>query len=307
MKKILLGVALIATALIATSCNKERSNEPDPSKYKLEISNITYNAADILIDPADTTITYIWSVYEKEVFDKYGDAAGDSIKASLLAALDYYNAELKAMYEEYGLEWKDEYAYTIADFLANGKQEQHVTGLKESHKYYLVLAEMDEKGEFKSEVYFKPFETPAFKVTSDLKIAVSNEGNVIKFTPDNNNEKYYWNWTTQFAMTYYGFEDITEMAEDDIAYYGEEIEDFLVNGEDGEDVSEYEAEGYVASGDTVYAYAFGYKDGGRTTNVFSKTFIYGAKSSAPARRHFMPAKRRNVKDIRRNVRSIVVK
>lgn len=304
MKKILLGVALIATAFFATSC-KNGGNEPDPAKYKVTISDITYNSAHIVIEPADTTVTYFCNVFEKNVLDKYGDAAIDSIKAQLAREIKEYNAELKEMYEYYGMEWNEDEAYTIEDFLSKGKLDATV-GLVANKQYYLAFVEMDATGKVNSELYTKPFETPAWKATSNMKIDVKVEGSVITWTADNNNESYYASWVTQSALEYYGFSTIDEYADDDVLYYGEEIEEYLVKGTASDDVSDYESDGYVEKGDKVYAYAFGYKNGARTTDVYFTTFTYGSKSGAPARHEFQP--RKNKKEfVRPDVRMLVIK
>jgi hypothetical protein len=284
MKKILFGVALLATAIFATSCKNDGSNEPDPSKYKLAISNVTYNSAEVLIAPADTSISYLWGVYEKDTLDKYGDAALDSIMRDLKNSIDSYNEEMKLLLEMYGLEWSDEYAATVADYLRKGEVKDTINGLKEETKYFLFLVEMDTTGKALSELYTKAFETLSFVASSDMTINITINGTEVTYTPSNNTETYYYNWTTKATLAYYGFNDITAFAEDDIVYYGEEIENYLSKGAAVDDVADYEAEGYVAAGDSVIAYAFGYKDGARTTDVFSADFIYKAKLGAPARK-----------------------
>ena len=290
MKKILFGVAMLATVIFAaTSCKNNGGNEPDPAKYKVTISNITYNSAHVVIEPADTTVTYFCNIYKKEALDKYGDAAIDSIKVQLAQTIKADNEELKAMYEAYGLEWKDEYALTLSDYLLHNKVEADVA-LIPSTQFYLAFFEMDSLGTVNSALYKKPFETPAWQASSSLKVDIKVEGSVITWTANNNTETYFCDWVTQADLDYYKC-TLEEYADDDINYYGEEIEKYLVKGSTSDDVSNYEAEGYVTKGDKVYAYAFGYKDGARTTEVFSTSFTYGANASAPARHAFQPKKR----------------
>ena len=79
----------------------------------------------------------------------------------------------------------------------------------------------------------------------------------------------------------YGFTSVTEMAEDDIVYYGSNMDQSAAAGAMTIDLSQYEAAGYIEDGDVMYAYACGYKDGCRTTEVFSTKFTYNASEAAP--------------------------
>lgn len=302
MKKILYFVAVLATvAFTATSC-KEKNNEPDEpqtdGRFVIEVKDVQYNSATAKVTAQDTTKTYIIMAVLEADFKKYDSdsAAIKDIKKMVDETIAYYNDYYKALYEAMGIEWTEEDEYTYTDFLSNGSKEYKVSGLAESTKYYEVLFEMDANGKTGSQLYRKAFETPAFKATSDLKITVSYEAPVLVFTPSNNTEKYFCNMVTEAELAEYGFANVTEMADDDISYYGEEfMEEYCEAGKVEIDLSEYEAEGYIESGEVAYGYAFGYKDGCRTTEVFSTKITYQTPAGAPARKANGKARLRPVK------------
>ena len=289
MKKILYFVAALATvAFTATSCEKKNGgDEPGDGRFVIEVPAVSYNSADIKITAQDTTITYFAGAFKVETIKAYGSDAAvmDSIVALIDATIVYYNEYYKALYEAFGVEWTEEDAFTFADFITHGNQTYTESGLAAKTDYVEILFELDAQGKHGNSLYKKSFTTTEFKPVSELKVAISYQEPVLTFTPSNNTDKYYWWFVSDDDLAYYGFSTIEEMADDDVNYYGEEIEEYLSQGEDQADLSEYEAAEAITAGEKYTAYAFGYANGARTTEVFTKVFTYKGSASAPARRH----------------------
>ena len=289
MKKILYFVAALATvAFTATSCEKKNGgDEPGDGRFVIEIPAVSYNSADIKITAQDTTITYFAGAFSVETIKAFGsdEAVMDSIVALIDATIAYYNEYYKALYEAFGVEWTEEDAFTFEDFITHGNQTYTETGLAAKTDYVEVLFELDKQGKHGTSIYKKTFTTTEFNPSSELKIAIKYVEPNVTFTPSNNTEKYFWNFVSDEELAEYGFATLEEMADDDVNYYGEDITDYLSTGEDVVDLTQYEEAGYIAAGETTNAYAFGYANGARTTEVFRLQVTYKAGSSAAPARH----------------------
>lgn len=257
-KKLFSVLAIVAMVAIGfSSCV-----EPGSKAFKITVSDITATTANVLIEPADTTVTYYYSYYPTESVATMTDD-------SLLLVIE---TEL-IMFEEYlaafGMEITR--AELMEILLVKGVQQLKLKSLEPETDYTFIAVKMDYAGITTGPIAKKIFTTQEF-VKQDLTFQFTNTGSSVIVTPSNDIDPWdFYMMTLENYVSAYN-SDKNAAAQASYDYYGDEY------AEPGE--TEFVFSEINATGDIVLI-VYGC-DGGITTDVYEYQFNIPAAANAPA-------------------------
>lgn len=257
-KKLFSVLAIVAMVAIGfSSCV-----EPGSKDFKITVSDITATTANVLIEPADTTVTYYYSYYPTESVATMTDD-------SLLLVIE---TEL-IMFEEYlaafGMEITR--AELMEILLVKGVQQLKLKSLEPETDYTFIAVKMDYAGITTGPIAKKIFTTQEF-VKQDLTFQFTNTGSSVIVTPSNDIDPWdFYMMTLENYVSAYN-SDKNAAAQASYDYYGDEY------AEPGE--TEFVFSEINATGDIVLI-VYGC-DGGITTDVYEYQFNIPAAANAPA-------------------------
>lgn len=258
-KKLFSVLAIVAMVAIGfSSCE-----EPGSKDFKITVSDITATTANVLIEPADTTVTYYYSYYPTESVATMTD---DSLLLVIETELIMYEELISYMF---GIELTRQ---EVLEFLlVNNVVELELKELDPETDYTFIAVKMDYTGVTTGPIAKKLFTTQEF-VKQDLTFQFTNTGSSVIVTPSNDIDPWdFYMMTLEYYVSAYN-SDKNAAAQASYDYYGDE---FAEPGEEEFLFSEIDATGDIVL--IVYGC-----DGGITTDVYEYQFNIPAAANAPA-------------------------
>lgn len=258
-KKLFSVLAIVAMVAIGfSSCV-----EPGSKDFKITVSDITATTANVLIEPADTTVTYYYSYYPTESVATMTD---DSLLLVIETELIMYEELISYMF---GVELTR--TEVLEFLLVNNVVELELKELDPETDYTFIAVKMDYTGITTGPIAKKIFTTQEF-VKQDLTFQFTNTGSSVIVTPSNDIDPWdFYMMTLEYYVSAYN-SDKNAAAKASYDYYGDE---YAEPGEEEFLFSEIDATGDIVL--IVYGC-----DGGITTDVYEYQFNIPAAANAPA-------------------------
>ena len=149
MKKIFGILAAAVIAFSFASC-KGGKNEPEHSKFVIEVSEITASTAHVKVTPESDTIPYFWNVVSKDELTQ----SKMTLEAWAEDDMDYYPNQ----------------GYTFEELVSKGTETMDVSPLMPETEYYIYAYQFNKEFKIIGEIVSKEFKTAKLEIIGTVNL-----------------------------------------------------------------------------------------------------------------------------------------
>jgi len=258
MKRIRYTFAVLIAALAIAGCSKK---EQPLSDHPFDITTPKVEATRAVVDviPENNDFHYMFGIMDAETFELVGEQMFIEVVDKLL------KETYKVLFDTTSLE-------NFLDWMYRGAYDETYHDLKPMSRYIVYALPYIDTIPAAEKFTKLEFLTPELKV-SDNTFSVSVEGSVISVVPSNN-DQYFFDYcdSVELAKNYGKIELFYKESIDTYWEYGF-LENFLVKGNNQEDIQDYYDE-KIKDGDIFYMAISGYDNGITTELKYYKIVVH---------------------------------